>query len=379
MIYLDNPATTFPKPEEVYKFADKFYRNNGVYHSRGNYLAASEVNFLLSETRSLILKLFNANTYYKTIFSFSATMAINTILNGYSFKKGMNIYISNFEHNAVIRPLYRLKNIYDFNIEKLFCSKHDISYDIQEIKNQFEKNKPDIVILNHASNVCGAIAPAEEIFKLSKRYGAINILDASQTAGLIEINLKKVRSDFTVFAGHKTLYAPFGIAGFVMNGSLQIEPLILGGTGYNSSDILMPKEYPERLEAGSLDLYAVAGLNASLKWILKIGTKTIYQKEMSIFEYAADCLKFLTFIDIIMTKCDKCGIISFNVKNFNPDEIGRILSNHNIAVRTGLHCSPDAHRFLGTFPSGTVRIGFSYFNSKDDVNALYEVLKGIYF
>ena len=378
MIYLDNPATTFPKPKEVYDFADKFYRSNGVYHSRGNYPAAYKVNFLVSETRCLILKLFNADENYQTIFSFSATMALNTILNGYPFKKKMNVYISNFEHNAVIRPLYKLKRIYDFNIEKLFCLKQGISYDIQEIKNQFEKNKPDVVIINHASNVCGAIAPIEEIFNLSKQYGSVNILDASQTAGLIEINLKRIKSDFTVFAGHKTLYAPFGIAGFVMNSSMQIESLILGGTGHNSANIEMPKEYPERLEAGSLDLYAIAGLNASLKWILRTGIKTIYQKEMSIFKYAENCLKHLTFINMIVTNYNKCGIMSFNVKNFNPDEIGKILSNHNIAVRTGLHCSPDAHRFLGTFPTGTVRIGFSYFNSKDDINALCEVLKEIY-
>lgn len=374
MVYLDNAATTYPKPHEVYDFADNIYRKSGVYQGRGNYSASRKINDLIHETRMLISSLFGAPKQYEVIFTPSATISINTILKGYSFKKGMNIYISNFEHNAVIRTLEAVKEKVDINIFKLNENSHSLIYDTKIINKQFIKNKPDMVIINHASNVIGLVAPIKEIFDISKSYGAINILDASQTAGILNINLKVTKVDCVVFSGHKSLYAPFGIAGIILNTNISLNPLIHGGTGQHSAQLQMPKKYPERLEAGSIDIYALAGLNASLKWIQKVGTDNIYLKEKQLLNYALICLKELKQVKCYIPKGEQIGILSFCVRGYSPDEISTILDKNNIAVRAGLHCAPNAHKLICTFPGGTVRIGIGYFNCKDDIDKLVKVI-----
>lgn len=375
MIYFDNAATTYPKPKCVYDFADKFYRDYGVYQSRGNYSLSQKVNELIVETRKLVSSLFNSPQDFATVFTPSATIAINMVLQGYEFKSGMNVYTTHFEHNAVIRCLEHIKEKIDINIIKLYTNHSDLLYNISKIKEQFVECPPDVVIVNHASNVFGNVAPVSDIFNLAKEYEATTILDCSQTAGLIKLDLRKCKSDFTVFAGHKTLYSPFGVAGFVMNKNLCIKPLIYGGTGFNSADTKMPDTYPERLEAGSVDTYAIAGLNRSLKWIREIGINNIYSKEMELLDYLHESLTKLNNVITYTPSAQKLGIVSFNVKGYSSDEVGQILCSNGIAVRTGLHCAPEAHKFKGTFPSGTVRVGLSFFNSKSDIEQLVKVLK----
>ncbi len=377
MIYLDNAATTYPKPMCVYDDADKFYREFGVYPGRGNHYMSMKVDNLINETRQKILNLFNAPINYKAVFTPSATFSANYILNGLSIKDNANIYISHFEHNSILRLLNNLKKRTNINLSFLDANRQTLMYNINEIKNQFIEFNPDIVILNHASNVFGNVAPALEIFSLAKKYGATTILDCSQTSGLIEVNLKQIKSDFTIFAGHKTLYSPFGIAGFIMNNAKNIKPLIFGGTGSNSASANMPKTYPERLEAGSIDVYAVAGLYSSLDWINRIGINNILEKELSLHKIAIERLSKLKNVKIYVPLCEHIGIISFNIKGYNTDEVALILNNNNIAVRSGLHCAPDAHKFVGTFPNGTVRASFSYFNDVEDINMLLSILKNI--
>lgn len=377
MIYLDNAATTYPKPEEVYSFADKFYRENGVYAGRGSYLASQKVNNLIRETRELLLELFNAPNEYITIFSPSATIALNTIISGLVFHSNDNIYHSHFEHNAVLRPLEHITNNLKVNIFKLSANKHDLCYNMDNILKQFTENKPRAVIVSHAGNVLGNVAPIEKIFELAKNYGATTILDASQTAGLLNIDLTKIKADFVVFAGHKTLYAPFGIAGLVMKKEIKLRPFIFGGTGKVSAEKVMPKFYPERLEAGSFDIYAIAGLNASLRWIKRIGINNIYKKEMDLLDFTISELSSLNNIKLYLPKCDRIPIVSFNVKGYSPNEVDTILSQNNIAVRAGLHCAPKSHDFIGTSPSGTIRIGLNFFNKKEDSIVLKEIIKDL--
>lgn len=374
MIYLDNAATTYPKPTCVYDDADKFYREFGVYPGRGNHYMSIKVNNLINETRQKILNLFNAPINYKAVFTPSATFSANYILNGLNIKDNANIYISHFEHNSILRVLNILKKRANINLSFLDANCQTLMYNINEIKNQFIEFKPDIVILNHASNVFGNVAPAHEIFDLAKKYGATTILDCSQTSGLIDIDLKQIKSDFTIFAGHKTLYAPFGIAGFIMNNKNNLNPLIFGGTGSDSANANMPKTYPERLEAGSIDVYAVAGLYSSLNWINKIGIHNILEKELSLYEFALNQLSKMSNIKLHTPLGEHVGIISFNIKGYNADDVALILNNNNIAVRAGLHCSPAAHKFIGTFPSGTVRISFNYFNNENDIKTLLKVI-----
>ncbi len=367
--YFDNAATTFPKPEEVYSFMDKFYRTNGVNVGRGSYNSADTASALTKETRELLLQLFQCEG--KTvIFEPSATIALNQVIRGLKWRRGQIVYITPFEHNAVLRPLNYLKREYDLKIIQLAVNRQDISYDLEKIKYQFQENHPDVVIVSHASNVCGVVAPIEDIFPLAKKYKATTIADMSQTAGLIDTNLIDVQADYAVFAGHKTLYGPFGIAGFISTCDTELSPLIYGGTGIESANPFMPEQLPIKYEAGSPNILAIAGLNSALKWIKKTGIRNIYENEHNNY---LKLLKILTNKQIIhpFVPKSKCiSIISFVVNGYSSESLTTLFSNYNVSCRTGLQCSPLAHAFLGTYPSGTVRLSCSYYTSETDFKTL---------
>ena len=376
--YFDNAATTFPKPEVVYEFMDKFYRSCGVNVGRGQYKLASKAHFITEETRNLLLELFHCENK-KVVFSASATESINVVLQGLITKNTKNIYISPFEHNSITRTLHYLKNKYTFNIYQLKVNKETLEYDFDEIKKQFKENIPDFLIMSHGSNVCGLISPIEKIFSESKKYNCINIADICQTAGLIDIDLSSNIYDVAVFAGHKTLYGPFGVSGMIFKDSLNIKPLLYGGTGIDSANQDLPKEIPSRYEVGSHNIMGISGLNASLKWIKSEGIDNILRRERNNFIKLHKLLKEYSNLKIIGFKDfdSHVGVISCEFDNYTSDEIGRVLNKFNVGVRTGLHCSPLAHKFLGTFPSGTVRFSVSYFNSDEDFKQLREALSYI--
>ena len=378
MIYFDNAATSFPKPESVYSFMDEFYRNYGANVGRGQHKMAFAATKLREETRELLLDLFHCPVK-KAVFTNSATEALNIILQGMDIADDMNIYISPFEHNAVTRVLHHLQGIYKLNVHLLTVCKITLEYDLEKIKYQFAEKQPHAVVISHVSNVCGLIAPIKEICELSKGYNALNIIDMAQTAGLIDTDLSSNIYDFAVFAGHKSLYAPFGIAGFVCADGISLKPLMFGGTGLESADQQMPKGIPEKYEVGSPNIAAIAGFNAALKWIINTGIDAIYGVENENHVELLRVLGEFSNIKIVGTKDTKrtIGVVSCQFDDYSADNIGQILNEHDIAVRTGLHCAPAAHTFLGTFPAGTVRFSVSYFNTKSDFERLYEALRYI--
>ncbi len=371
--YFDNAATTFPKPEEVYTFMDEFYRNCGVNIGRGQHILAAKANSLYDETRELLLALFHCPNNKQVIFTPTATEAINLVLNGIKIPNGVTVYISPFEHNAVTRTLHYLQKTNSFVIEQLSVNKDDLSYNLDEISKQFSKNKPFMVIVSHASNVCGAVAPVEAIFTKAKQFNAITLVDMCQTAGLIDTNLSSDIYDYAVFEGHKTLYGPMGIGGLITKTSFNLPPLIYGGTGLESSNQDMPDSVPEKYEAGSHNISAMAGLNAALKWIFKTGISTIASNENTQCERLISCLQEFDNIKTILPQ-KHIGVISCLFDNYSSDNIGQVLSQNGVAVRSGLHCAPYAHKFLGTFPSGTVRFSVSCFNSDNDFEMLFRAL-----
>lgn len=370
--YFDNAATTYPKPEEVYVFMDKFYRDCGVNVGRGQHMLSSKANALMEETRELLLSLFHCPNK-KVIFTSTATEAINLILFGLNIPQNVNLYISPFEHNAVTRTLHQLQKKAAFHIEYLAVDKKDFTYNLSKIQKQFSEMPPYCVIISHASNVCGSIAPIQEIFTLAKDYSAITITDMCQTAGLIDTNLSSDVYDYAVFEGHKTLYGPMGIGGFISKPNIALPPLIYGGTGIESANQDMPNLLPDKYEAGSHNISAIAGLNAAIKWIAKTGINNIFDIEEKNTERL---YKLLAKYDNITTikPLHTIGVISCTFNNYSSDSIGQVLSDSSIAVRTGLHCSPTAHEFLGTFPAGTVRFSVGYFNNDDDFIKLEETL-----
>lgn len=376
MPYFDNAATTFPKPQSVYTFTDTFYREYGVNVGRGQHKQAFTASKLVSETRELMLGLLHCPAK-KVVFSHTATEAINTVLRGLDVRDNLNIFISPFEHNAVTRVLHHLQGIYKLNIHKLAVDRNTFGYDLEKIKYQFADNKPNIVIISHASNVCGAVAPIKEICELSKTHSATTVLDMAQTAGLIDTDLSNTIYDYAIFAGHKTLYAPFGVAGFICKSDASLKPLLYGGTGVDSANQDLPQTIPEKYEVASPNIMAIAGLNAALKWIGSIGVDNIYRKEQENHSKLVDVLSKFNNIKIIgKQSLDNCiGVVSCVFDEYSSDSIGQILSEHDIAVRTGLHCAPYAHRFLDTFPAGTVRFSVSYFNNDEDFKKLEQVLE----
>ena len=377
-IYLDNAATTFPKPDIVYETMDKFYRNNGVNVGRGQYSLASKASLLVQETRELIYEFFNCNTEKRVVFTSSATESINMILQGISWQGGENIYITHFEHNAVLRTLNVIKDKFNLNIHYIDTDRKALSYNHERIKIQFQERKPDFVIVNHASNVCGLIAPVEEITELAKEYNAKVLLDCSQTAGLLDIDVKKINCDYLVFAGHKTLMGPFGVAGFILDKSSNLKPIIYGGTGIDSGNLHLPDTIPEKFEIGSMNIYAIAGLNAAIKWIMGIGINNIREKEHILTDKLIKCLnQFDSTIYLSDNIDNQIGVLSCNFNDVPADIMGDLLSKNNVSVRTGLHCAPDAHRLLGTFPGGTVRFSLSYFNELKDIKDLERILESI--
>jgi cysteine desulfurase family protein len=373
--YFDNAATTFPKPEKVYTFMDDFYRQYGVNVGRGQHKLAARAAQLVSETRQLLLDLLHCHNK-KVVFTHTATEALNIILQGLPLSFGDVVYISPFEHNAVTRVLFHLQETKHINIETLEVDGETLNYDLAKIENQFKLSPPKLVVISHASNVCGVIAPISEICVLSKKYASINVVDMCQTAGLVDVDISSENIDFAVFSGHKTLYGPFGIAGFICSGIIKPEPLIFGGTGVDSANQQLPDNLPERYEVASPNIHAISGLYAALGWIKETSIQKIYDKEQNNHIELLNILRQYNNIKIYAPPLAEqgIGVVSCTFEGYSSDSIGNVLSEKNVAVRSGLHCAPYAHRLLGTFPAGTVRFSVSYFNDESDFYSLKSAL-----
>jgi cysteine desulfurase family protein len=376
--YFDNAATTFPKPEGVYAFTDQFFRECGVNVGRGQHALASRATALVEDTRKLLLELCHCPNK-SVVFTHTATEALNTIIRGSEWRNGMNVYVSPFEHNAVMRTLYMLKKTFDIRIIETAFDKERGYYDMGALYEQFNHFQPHMVVVSHASNVCGVVAPITDIAIAAKTYDALTVFDMCQTMGLVDTDLSSEAIDYVVFAGHKTLYSPFGVAGFIGKEPIKLAPLIYGGTGFDSAGPEMPKRIPERYEVGSQSIQAIAGLNASLHWIMNIGINSIFRKEEYNRKRLVTLLEQYNNIHLVSHRKHDyyIGVVSCVFDSYKSDSIGQVLSDMNVAVRTGLHCAPAAHRFLGTFPSGTVRFSVGYFNDDNDFFTLSNAISYI--
>ena len=377
MAYFDNAATTFPKPETVYQSMDQFQRHTGGSFGRGNYEFSNSAKGMVDDTRKAIKQLLHCPAK-QVVFEPSATISLNIIIQGIIQKGARNIYISPFEHNAVTRTLHHYKKRGQIKVEELTVDQK-LNYDIQRIRFQFETTPPDLVIVSHASNVIGLVAPVEEVFSLAKEFHAITLLDMAQTAGLVDLDIGKEIIDFAVFAGHKTLLGPTGISGFVMKPGIELEPVFFGGTGFDSANQDMPTSLPERFEFGTMNTVGIAGLNASVKWILQQGVDALAAAEAENRNKLLTLLREYDYVSIIgdIDGRDYVGIVSCVIDDISSDIAGQLFSERNIAVRTGLHCAPNAHKFLKTFPAGTIRFSVNSFTTDEDFAVLREALEDI--
>ena len=368
VVYLDNAATTFPKPKEVYDYMMDMYKNHGINVGRGKSSSTVSIDMIINDTREMLKELVNAKDSYEAVFAPSATIALNQILFGLDYSSIKNVYISKFEHNAVLRTLNELKKRVDINIHFLEFENNEWDYNYDKIKYQFSNEKPDLIIINHTSNVFGYTSDIEKLYEISKEYNPKYVIDASQSLGVESIDVSRCKFDFIVFAGHKTLYAPFGIAGFIMNKSIDLKPLIYGGTGTESANLDMPSVNPTKYEAGSMNILSVFGLYKALLWINEVGIESIKERKRQLTDHLVNVIKKYDYIQSYIPKQNHTSIVSFRVKGYPVDSMGEaIANNYNIALRYGLHCAPYAHEITNTLPEGTIRISIGYFTTEEDI------------
>ena len=372
MVYLDNAATTYPKPEIVYKALDIGNRN-AFNAGRGSYKVARVASEIKEDVRRKILELNNIKMG-KIVLANSATNALNDLIFGIDVKEGDYIYISPFEHNSIIRPLEELKKRYKINVSILPFDKITWKPDLQKIENLFALHSPKAILLSQVSNVTGYMLPYGEIFEKGKKYNSINILDSSQGYGVVKID-ELSNINYIVFAGHKSLYASFGVAGYIKLQNDFLKKNIFGGTGSDTLNPNMPDSFPEGYEAGSSNIVAVYGLNASIDWLLKT---EVYKHEKGLTKYLISELLKLKNIKVFLPDYDSIfGVVSIGVDGYKSDDVGTILDDEfDICVRTGYHCSPLIHEFIDSSEySGTIRVSLSYFTSKADIDYLIKALK----
>ncbi|MFR5271767.1 aminotransferase class V-fold PLP-dependent enzyme [Intestinibacter bartlettii] len=376
-IYLDNAATSFPKPKEVATAVYDFMVNNGTSSGRGSYKKAMQSDYIVYECRKLIGKLFNFDNPKKVIFTSNVTDSLNIAMRGI-LKENDHVITSSLEHNAVWRCLKTLERDINIKIDTVECSKDGIT-NPQDIKKYIKKDTA-LIVFTQASNVLGTIQPIREIGAIAREHNIPFLVDSAQSAGAMKIDVKEDNIDILAFTGHKSLLGPMGTGGLIINTDIDIKPLKAGGTGGDSAYEYQPDYYPNHLETGTSNVSGIAGLREAIKFLNKEGIENIHNKEKELTKYALEKLETVKDIEIYGPKdCEKMlSVISFNIKDKRPEDVGSILDQkYDIMLRAGLHCAPTAHSVIGTKERGTLRIGLGYFNEKEDIDKLVEALNNL--
>lgn len=372
MIYLDNAATSFPKSEAVLSEMDRVNRYCAVNAGRGSYRAARDAMDIIASTRDSLLSLFDANGIAEVIMTPSITHALNQVINGLELRETSIVYISPYEHNAVVRTLELLKSHIGFDIQILPLNE-SYEIDLERVKYDFSVKHPDALIINMMSNVTGYVLPVAELISLAKSFDAITVIDTAQAAGLIDISMRKLQVDIICFAGHKSLGGPFGIGGFVLRDGLKLRQSFAGGTGSDSLNTDMPTQAPYAYEAASPNISAIAGLKIALD---ELNVSEHYSKVRDLTLYLLDKLSQIPKVQVVGHTRNQIGVVSFVVEGYNSNDVGEILDNEfDIAVRTGYHCCPYVHQYIGDVSfGGTIRIGLGQTNTFNEIDCLIDAL-----
>jgi cysteine desulfurase/selenocysteine lyase len=375
LIYLDNGATSYPKPEEVYTFMDSFYRSFGVNPGRSGYDLCMETGALVDTTRKMMAGLFNGDDPNRLCFSYNSTDALNLIIFG-MLKPGDHAVTTMLEHNSVLRPLYHQNKLNGVEVDYVpFDDKGFVDPD--DIKQKIKVNTR-LVIVNHASNVIGTLQPLEAIGRICREHGVAFAIDASQSAGKVPIDIEQSHIDVVAFTGHKSLLGPTGIGGLYVREGIEIRHTRAGGTGVRSAARMHLDEYPYRLEYGTGNVVGIAGLHAGLKWIHARGLDQIHRHEMELARMLRDGLRQLEGVTLYCQDdlTDHIAVVSFNIDGMEALDTGTLLDGeYNIACRTGLHCAPLVHEQLGTAKiGGTVLMGIGPFNTEDHIKTAIEAV-----
>jgi cysteine desulfurase family protein len=368
-IYLDNAATSHPKPEAVYRAADRTLRELGASPGRGSYRTAIEASRLLLETRLAAAKLFGITDAARIVFTASATEALNLALFGL-LNPGDRVVTTTMEHNAVLRPLELLRR-QGVDVIKVPANTDGF---VEPAKLKAACAHPTrLLVISHCSNVTGTRQAIEELGPWCRKQGILLLVDGAQSAGLFELNVEAMAIDLLAVPGHKGLLGPPGTGLLYVRKDLQIRPLVIGGTGGDSTSVLPTPHLPEGLESGTANSSGLAGLKAGIEFILATGLDTIRRHELSLVQCLRQELPKIPGLRLhSAATMDRQGsALSFTIAGHDPAAIAFLLDrDHDIQTRAGLHCAPDAHRSMGTFPRGTVRISPGWFNSEQHIELL---------
>lgn len=376
MIYLDNAATTYPKPEKVYDAVLDCMKNYCANPGRAGHKLAMRAAREIYDARENIAKLFNIDNPMTIVFTNNATDSLNLAIKGV-VKKGDHIITTSMEHNSVIRPI---KSLEKYGIENTIveCDK-DGFLNPDDIKNAIKENTK-LIVTTHASNVAGTIVDIKSVGEIAKDKNILYLVDASQTAGVYDINVKDINVDMIAAPGHKCLLGPQGTGILYIREYLNVDILKEGGTGSRSEDLFQPDLTPDKYESGTHNTPGIVGLNEGVKFILETGIDNIRAHEEELCQYMLDRLEEVPNIVIYGPKDSKkrAAVISINIPNIDSGEITFLLdSEYNIATRSGIHCAPLAHKTLGTIEQGAVRFSLGYFNTKKDIDEAVKALKEI--
>lgn len=378
MIYLDNGATTFPKPISVITEVNRAMREFGANPGRSGHDMSVKASEKIYKCRDRISKLFNTDNPEKIIFTSNCTSALNTVIHGL-LREGDHVIISSFEHNSVLRPIEELtkKGVTYTVAEVVPC---DDEKTVDNFRNSIKSNTK-LVVCTHASNVFGIKLPIEKLGALCRIYGILFCVDAAQTAGTVNIDIGNSYIDFLCTSGHKGLYGPMGTGILVINSDTLPDTLIQGGTGSMSLEKKQPHILPDMYESGTPNLIGIVGLSEGVNFVLNNKPENLYKKEMNLILYAYDKLKTFNNVVLYTEKPNflhYVPVLSFNIKGLESEQTAEILNNkYKIAVRAGYHCAPLAHKNLNTDKSGTVRIVISAFTTQKDINYFINAVSSI--
>ena len=369
LIYLDNGATSFPKPEEVYVYMDDFYRRYGVNPGRSGYDLCIESGDLVEATRRLLCAFFGGADPNRLVFGYNATDALNLAIFGL-LQPGDHAVTTHAEHNSSLRPLWTLQQQ---GVDVDWVDFDGNGYiDPEEVISKLQP-RTRAVVINHGSNVIGTVQPVAPIGKACRERGIPLVLDVSQTAGMLPLDMESLGAGVICFTGHKSLMGPMGIGGMYVHPDVELRQVRAGGTGVRSAQRHHLEEYPYRMEYGTPNLPGIAGLNAGVKWVQARGVAAIHRHEMELWRQMRDGLRAIEGVTLYCADevpgRERISVLSFNVAGVEAGDVGTMLDvDHGIACRTGLHCAPMVHEHLGTDKMhGSVRFGVGPFNTAEQV------------
>lgn len=379
MIYFDNAATSWPKPPGVAEAMVHFLEHVGANAGRSGHRLSLQAGRLVYDAREAIATLFGAPDPLRVVFGANVTEALNVVLCGY-LHPGDHVVTSGMEHNSVMRPLRALSRA-GVELSVVPCSAAG-ELRAEDVAAALRPNTA-LVALNHASNVCGTLLPVREVGAIARRHGCLLLVDAAQTAGALPIDLAADAIDLLAFTGHKALGGPMGTGGLVIGPRVDVArlaPLKRGGTGSRSEEEEQPDFLPDKLESGTSNVVGLAGLAAGVRWVLERGVEALRAHEIDLARCLIDGLVAVPGVTVYGPRDARrqTATVSFNVDGLAPSDVGLALDDEfEVMCRVGLHCAPAAHRTLGTFPAGTVRLSLGAFNTRDEVEFALRAVRHI--